>query len=53
MDRKRKLDVVDVSGSLASQPGRGVNPCTGRPYSNKYYEILEKRMGVPRISALF
>lgn len=40
MDRKRKLEVADPV-----QPGRQLNPFTGRPYSNRYYEILDKRMG--------
>jgi hypothetical protein len=49
MDRKRKLDVLDpVGGILPGQPGRSVNPFTGRPYSQRYYEILEKRMGKTR-----
>jgi len=42
MDRKRKLDV----GS-ESQAQRGTNPYTGAPYSQKYYDILKKRVGLP------
>uniref|UniRef100_A0A061RWP1 RNA helicase n=1 Tax=Tetraselmis sp. GSL018 TaxID=582737 RepID=A0A061RWP1_9CHLO len=48
-ERKRKLDISsgfsDGSNSLAAQPG--VNPFTLRPYSQRYYDILEKRKGLP------
>ena len=43
-DRKRKLDVFQ-----SEPPGQNgastVNPYTGRPYSQKYYDILAKRKG--------
>ena len=61
MDRKRKLDVYqeDPSKRLAGAsmsnghggigttvPGQAsLNPYTGRPYSGRYYEILQKREG--------
>jgi len=38
---KRKLDVPD-----AGRPS-GMNPYTGRPYSQRYYDILSKRVGLP------
>jgi pre-mRNA-splicing factor ATP-dependent RNA helicase DHX15/PRP43 len=52
-DRKRKLDLGDADPSVkrgASEGGGaggedGLNPYTGRPYSPRYYEILEKRKG--------
>jgi len=40
---KRKLDV----GSSGSEAKRGMNPYTNVPYSQKYYDILEKRVGLP------
>lgn len=47
MDRKRKLEVDTVAVNALSQPQKGLNPYTGRPYSNKYYDILSKRKGLP------
>ncbi|KAL6765945.1 DEAH-box nuclear pre-mRNA splicing factor [Haematococcus lacustris] len=44
-DRKRKLDVGDTRDGRDSAPH--VNPYTGRPYSTRYYDILEKRKGLP------
>ena len=41
-DRKRKLDVY-----VDEEPATTTNPYTGRPYSRKYYEILQKRKGGP------
>ena len=46
MDRKRKLEVGSEVVALGSRPKvDGVNPYTGRVYSQRYYEILEKRQG--------
>jgi pre-mRNA-splicing factor ATP-dependent RNA helicase DHX15/PRP43 len=59
MDRKRRLDLgedgddakrpamVDPSSAAAAAAAAApsVNPFTGRPYSDKYYEILDKRQG--------
>jgi hypothetical protein len=60
MERKRKLDLYDgaqpsnagaeTGGHAAAQrePGdNGISPYTGRPYSSRYYEILEGRKGQP------
>lgn len=63
MERKRKLDLgcayddaqpsgaVDAgtNGGAAQRDAgdTGVNPYTGRPYSNRYYEILAGRKGEP------
>lgn len=51
-DRKRKLDLeVEAAPKRASgftsapAISSTVNPYTGRPYSQKYYEILDKRQG--------
>lgn len=41
---KRKLDVGAPDGNRQSG---GINPWTGVPYSKKYYDILEKRVGLP------
>lgn len=57
-ERKRKIslfDVVDetsISAKLAKVNGgfggsATMNPWTGRPYSQRYYEILEKRKTLP------
>ncbi|KAG6500522.1 hypothetical protein ZIOFF_040369 [Zingiber officinale] len=62
-ERKRKVslfDVVDetsvsaklskVNGSLSFKPPAvpsGINRWNGRPYSTRYYEILEKRKALP------
>ena len=46
--QKRKLDVGDTSGLMASTAsGTGVNPYTNRPYSRRFYEILETRKRLP------
>ncbi|EIE24006.1 P-loop containing nucleoside triphosphate hydrolase protein [Coccomyxa subellipsoidea C-169] len=46
-DRKRKLDVFTGENG-AQQNGNGlINPFTGRPYSQQYLNILQKRKGLP------
>ena len=55
-NRKRKIDLLGV-GAEEAQPGVIVSPpasqqsalnlYTGRPYSQKYYDILAKRKGAP------
>ena len=42
---KRKLDVG--AADSAAKRGGGVNPYTGAPYSQRYYDILSKRTGLP------
>eukprot|EP00742_Colponemidia_sp_Colp-10_P006926 GILJ01007431.1.p1 GENE.GILJ01007431.1~~GILJ01007431.1.p1 ORF type:complete len:700 (+),score=114.79 GILJ01007431.1:46-2145(+) len=44
-DRKRKLDIDDLSARKKAMDG--VNFLNYKPYSRKYYEILEKRKGLP------
>lgn len=55
-ERKRKLDLDDAAdakrekatvsgGPDMDDPSGGVNPYTGKAYSQKYYEILSKRRG--------
>eukprot|EP00656_Telonema_subtile_P017700 TRINITY_DN19539_c0_g1_i2.p1 TRINITY_DN19539_c0_g1~~TRINITY_DN19539_c0_g1_i2.p1 ORF type:complete len:697 (+),score=146.83 TRINITY_DN19539_c0_g1_i2:97-2187(+) len=39
---RRKLDVGPSASGQA-----GINPHTGRPYSQRYKDILEKRLGLP------
>ncbi|KAJ3681815.1 hypothetical protein LUZ60_014388 [Juncus effusus] len=55
-ERKRKVSLFDVvdetamAGKLARSNGSAnnqVNPWTGRPYSARYFEILEKRRTLP------
>ena len=43
-DRKRKLDVFQTEPP-AQNGVATANPYTGRPYSQKYYDILAKRKG--------
>lgn len=52
MERKRKLEVddgpskkVEMSNDAYTDPTGGVNPYTGKPYSKRYYDILQKRTG--------
>eukprot|EP00887_Chlorella_sp_A99_P003973 scaffold11.g3973.t1 len=56
MDRKRKLDIYEAPPSSGAangtstsygDDGPSVNPYTGRPYSNRYYQILSGRKGLP------
>mmetsp|Transcript_68078 Transcript_68078/g.215385 ORF Transcript_68078/g.215385 Transcript_68078/m.215385 type:complete len:701 (-) Transcript_68078:54-2156(-) len=47
MERKRKIDVVESAAGVAPAGEATVNPWTGRPYSQKYYDILDKRKGLP------
>lgn len=51
-DRKRKLDLENDDGPSKRSmvhgldvDGNGINPYTGRQYSQRYYEILAKRKG--------
>ena len=54
-DRKRKIDLDDDAGAKASKMAAAVgsasnpatNPLTGRAFSQNYYKILEKRVGLP------
>lgn len=53
-DRKRKIDLGDMATSKFSDTGgsavavaAGVNPMTGRPFSQRYYDILAKRKTLP------
>jgi hypothetical protein len=51
-ERKRKLEVDEAPSKKvqsAPDPTGGINPYTGRPYSSRYYEILEKRKGGPAL----
>ncbi len=45
-DRKRRLDLDSSFASLSLKESTS-NPYTGRPYSQKYYDILEKRKTLP------
>jgi len=44
--RKRKIDLGEELPNKKTLPSN-INPYTGRPYSAKYYEILEKRKSLP------
>ena len=43
---KRQLD-VGSSGGSSSSAAPGINPLTGRPYSQRYFQILEGRKKLP------
>ena len=58
MERKRKLEVYEAPPQPANGGGYGqqtaappaamggdVNPYTGRPYSQRYHQILQTRQG--------
>ena len=49
MDRKRKLVVENPSeASKTSRTNESeINPFSGKPYSKRFYEILEKRKQLP------
>ena len=47
-ERKRKLDVFSADAPAGTNGVATVNPYTGRPYSQKYHDILQKRKGVDR-----
>jgi pre-mRNA-splicing factor ATP-dependent RNA helicase DHX15/PRP43 len=44
MDRKRKLDLEDLN---LPRSKKELNRWTGKPFSNRYYEILETRKKLP------
>ena len=44
-DRKRKLDVFSGDASATQNGHALVSPLTGRPYSQRYHDILSKRKG--------
>jgi hypothetical protein len=45
-DRKRKLDIEEPAGAaVRPRLDGGINPYTGRAYSQRYYDILDKRKG--------
>lgn len=47
-DRKRKLDLADEPGpSGYGAAGGGINPFTGRPYTQRYFDIMAKRVDLP------
>ena len=55
MDRKRKLELYEAPAANGGAPGTSygqqtddgpsVNPYNGRPYSQRYYQILAERKG--------
>lgn len=53
MERKRKLEVDDGPSKKQEtalmdgyvDPTGGINPYTGKAYSKRYYDILQKRRG--------
>ena len=58
MDRKRKLEIFQPVGEANQDNGppvegtAEVNPYTGLPYSNRYFEILKGRKGANKRSFL-
>lgn len=47
MDRKRKLALDDAPSSLAPPPSTNNLWNDGKGFSQRYYEIMEKRMKLP------
>ncbi|CAG9465661.1 unnamed protein product [Pedinophyceae sp. YPF-701] len=48
MERKRKLELYDaMPAQQGGQAAPQVNPWTGRLYSQRYHDILAKRIGLP------
>ncbi|XP_063934638.1 putative pre-mRNA-splicing factor ATP-dependent RNA helicase PRP1 [Zophobas morio] len=43
MSQKRRIELNDLHNKKASS----INPLTGLPFRQKYYELLEKRMALP------
>ena len=43
-DRRRKIDLV---GSSSKRNKADINPWTGSPFSQRYYDILDKRVKLP------
>jgi hypothetical protein len=52
-DRKRKIDIGDLapkskfSEGMSAASASGINPLNGRPFSQRYYDILAKRKTLP------
>ena len=44
-ERKRRLDLGDPAAMAEERANPSLNPYTGRPYTQKYYDILSKRIG--------
>lgn len=49
MERKRKLEMFTDAPAVNASSATAVNPYTGRPYSQRYYDILDKRQGMHAI----
>jgi pre-mRNA-splicing factor ATP-dependent RNA helicase DHX15/PRP43 len=47
MERKRKINIETMNSSETKKKKNMINPFTNKPYSNKFYEILEKRKQLP------
>ena len=45
--QKRKIDLGDSSALSQTPGGMHINPYTGKPFSQKYYEILKQRQNLP------
>lgn len=46
-DRKRRLDLEAEPSQKKVNVGTTINTLTGRPYTQRYYDILEKRKQLP------
>eukprot|EP00698_Gefionella_okellyi_P023437 TRINITY_DN8012_c0_g1_i1.p1 TRINITY_DN8012_c0_g1~~TRINITY_DN8012_c0_g1_i1.p1 ORF type:complete len:726 (+),score=167.50 TRINITY_DN8012_c0_g1_i1:67-2178(+) len=46
-ERKRKIDLEPVSSKFANTAQGTVCPYTGKPYSDRYWDILKKRTQLP------
>jgi len=47
MERKRKVDLSSFGVNSDPPKNENINPWTGKPYSARYFEILEKRKRLP------
>eukprot|EP00397_Hematodinium_sp_SG-2012_P015682 GEMP01015975.1.p1 GENE.GEMP01015975.1~~GEMP01015975.1.p1 ORF type:complete len:609 (+),score=145.43 GEMP01015975.1:27-1829(+) len=47
MGKRCRADESTDESSHAAEAARGTNPFTGKPYSRRYYDILEKRKKLP------
>lgn len=47
MERKRKLALDEPTNDNNNNKDEGINPWTNKPYSQRFYQILEKRKNLP------
>lgn len=47
MDRKRRIDLSDISSAKRSRGAEGLNPLNGLPFSPKYHDLFAVRQKLP------